>query len=110
MKIVIKTIYFIEFILFYLKRLIKSNIAVAYEILTPDFHMKPAIIEVTIGIKNDYEILAMTNLISLTPGTLTLDISDDKKKIYIHSMFVHDVEEFINDIEQLEKNIHKLLA
>ncbi|MGK7392461.1 MAG: Na+/H+ antiporter subunit E [Candidatus Cyclobacteriaceae bacterium M2_1C_046] len=110
MNIIFKVFHLIVFIIFYLKRIVKANISVAYEVLTPQFKMKPAIIEVPLNIKKDHAILAMTNLISLTPGTLTLDISANRDKLYIHSMFVHDADIFMKDIEQLEKHIQKLLT
>ena len=43
--------------------------------------------------RTDQEILAFTNLISMTPGSLTMDISDDKKYLFIHEMYLENVEE-----------------
>lgn len=109
MKKLIKIWHVIEFLTYYLKRFIKSNIEVAHEIITPKFYMKPAIIEVPIKLKRDHEIFALSNLITMTPGTLSLDISDNKENLYVHAMFVHDADEFIHEMEQLEKRVHKLL-
>lgn len=110
MKIIIKIWHIIEFSAFYLKKLVISNIEVAYEILTPRFHMDPAIIEVPIELKKDYQILAFVNLITMTPGTLSLDISDDRKKLYVHAMYARDSDKFLREIQLLSRNIHKLLS
>ncbi|GAA0191411.1 hypothetical protein GCM10009122_53870 [Fulvivirga kasyanovii] len=109
MKILIKIWHITEFIFFYLGRLISSNIEVAIEILTPRFRMHPAIVEVPIVVKSDHEVLALVNLITMTPGTLSLDISDDKKRLYVHAMYAEDTDEFIKDIQKLERKIQKLL-
>ncbi|UII30591.1 Na+/H+ antiporter subunit E [Fulvivirga ulvae] len=109
MKILVKVWHIVEFAFFYLHRFISSNIEVAYEILTPDFGMHPAIIEVPVIVKSDHEILALVNLITMTPGTLSLDISDDKEKLYVHAMYAEDKDKFISDIKKLERKIQKLL-
>lgn len=108
MKILAKTWYVIEFLFFYLKRLITSNIEVAHEVLTPTFYMRPAIVEVPLEVKTDHEILILVNLITMTPGTLSLDISDNKDKLYIHAMYIDDFDEFLNEIKQLEQRIDKI--
>ena len=72
--------------------------------------MHPAIVEVPVNVKSDHEILALVNLISITPGTLSLDISDNKEKLYVHAMYAKDTGKLIADIHQLERKIHKLLT
>lgn len=96
------------FIFFYLARVVKSNIQIAWDILTPKFYMAPAIVEVPLNLTKDHEILAFANLITMTPGTLTMEISEDKKKIYIHVMYYKDKEKFFKGIRELEDKIHKI--
>lgn len=109
MKIFIKIWHVIDFVFFYMKRVIKSNIQIAHDILTPTFYMKPAIVEVPVKLKKDYEILALANLITMTPGTLSMELTDDKKKLFVHVMYFDDKEKFFKRMEELENNIHKLL-
>lgn len=89
----------IGFIFFFLYELIKANIEVAYDVVTPRFFMKPGIVKIPLTAKSDLEITLLANLISLTPGTLSLDVSDDKKVLYVHAMYVKDKEEFIAGIK-----------
>lgn len=79
----------------------------AHDILTPTFHMKPAIIEVPVHLKSDHEILALINLVTMTPGTLSMDISDDKKTFFVHVMYLYDKDKFFEGMEELEQYIHK---
>ena len=69
--------------------------------------MNPAIYEVPVRLKKDHEILALVNLITMTPGTLSLDLSKDKKKLYVHSMYTGNKKDFIQEIKELEKRIHR---
>ncbi len=89
----------IAFILFFLYELIKANIEVAYDVITPRFFMQPGIVKIPLNAKSDLEITLLANLISLTPGTLSLDVSDDRKVLYVHAMYVKDKEEFISGIK-----------
>lgn len=100
---------FFGFVFYFLKELIIANLKVAYDILTPQHLMNPSIIAVPLSVKTDFEINILANLITLTPGTLSLDISSDKKFIFIHSMYITDPEEFRNDIKNgFEKRLLEL--
>jgi multicomponent Na+:H+ antiporter subunit E len=89
----------IMFILYFLKELVKANLEVAYEVITPRLTVKPGIVKVPLDAKTDFEITLLANLITLTPGTLSLDVSDDKKVLYVHSMYVTDKDAFIDSIK-----------
>jgi multicomponent Na+:H+ antiporter subunit E len=100
----------VGFVFFFLFELIKANIQVAYDVVTPTFYMKPAIVRLPLDVESDLEITLLANLISLTPGTLSLDVSDDKKVLYVHAMFVKDEEQFIHDIKNgFEKRLLNIL-
>jgi len=100
----------ISFVLFFIWELTKANIQVAYEVITPKFNMKPGIIAIPLEAKTDLEITLLANLITLTPGTLALDVSTDRSVLYVHGMYVMEKEEFITDIKQgFEKRLLEIL-
>lgn len=100
---------FIIFVLYYLKELIVSSLYVAWDIITPKDLMKPGIVEVPFDLKSETAVIAFANLISMTPGSLTMDMSPDKKKIYIHAMYLHDKQEFIDKMKnELEHKIRQI--
>ena len=79
---------------------------VVWEILTPTQLSSPAIIKVPLTVKNDLEITLLANLVSLTPGTLSLDVSEDKSYLIIHAMFAQNPQEVIDSIKNgVEKRI-----
>jgi multicomponent Na+:H+ antiporter subunit E len=100
----------IAFFFFFIYELIKANIQVAYDVITPKFYMKPGIIKVPLDAKSPLEITLLANLISLTPGTLSLDVSDDNSVLYVHAMFIQDEEQFISSIKNgFEKRLLSIL-
>jgi multicomponent Na+:H+ antiporter subunit E len=100
----------ISFLLFFIWELTKANIQVAYEVITPKFNMKPGIVALPLDAKTDLEITLLANLITLTPGTLSLDVSSDRSVLYVHAMYVMDKKEFIADIKQgFEKRLLEIL-
>jgi multicomponent Na+:H+ antiporter subunit E len=72
---------------------------VAFDVVTPRNYMKPGIIGIPLDAETDLEITLLANFITLTPGTLSLDVSTDKKTLYIHAMYVEDKEAFIRSIK-----------
>jgi multicomponent Na+:H+ antiporter subunit E len=99
----------ISFVFFYVGELIIANFVVAQDILTPRHRMKPAILAVPLDVSSDMQILTLSNLIAMTPGTLSLDLSADRTMIYVHAMYVDDLEQSKKEIkEALEKRILEL--
>ena len=89
---------FIKLISLFIVELTKANIDVMKVVLRPKFNHTPGIIAVRTNLETDLEITLLAALISLTPGTVSMDFSDDSKTIYIHALNVQDKDEFIDDI------------
>lgn len=81
-----KTWSFIKLILIFLRELLKANIDVVRVVMSPKLSNQPGIIEVDTRLESDFEIATLAALISLTPGTVSMDFSMDNKKIYVHSI------------------------
>ncbi len=80
----------IALLLYFIQEFLRANFSLAYEIITPGNRLEPAVIALPLDITTDLEILLFANLITLTPGTLTLDISEDKKTLFVHAIFVKE--------------------
>jgi multicomponent Na+:H+ antiporter subunit E len=81
---------FVEFLLYFLWELLLANLRVAYDVLTPTFYMRPGIIAVPLDARTDEEIMLLACVISLTPGTLSLDVSEDRQHLFVHAMYIRD--------------------
>lgn len=87
------------FVPYYVLEVVRSNFRVAYDILTPRDHFTPAIIAVPLEPMSDIQLLMLTNLVTMTPGTLSLDVTPDRRHLIIHAMYAGDAEGFIRDFK-----------
>lgn len=91
-------------------QLLVSNFRVLWDVVTPRNISSPAVIGVPLDASSDFEIMLVANIISLTPGTLSLDVSGDRTMLYVHVMFVDDVEQARAQIKQkIEKQVLEAL-
>jgi multicomponent Na+:H+ antiporter subunit E len=80
----------LNLILYFLKELVISSFRVTWDVITPSHISRPGIIGVPLSAKTDLEIFLVANLLSLTPGTLSVDLSEDKATLFVHVMFLED--------------------
>ncbi len=90
----------IRFTGYFLWQLIVANLRVTYEILTPPHHMRPAVVAVPLDITNPSAVTLLANLITLTPGTLSLDVAPDNKTLFVHAIYVEDEATFQKEIKE----------
>ena len=95
---------------FFGKELLVSNLRVLWDVITPRHISRPGIIGLPLDARTDAEIMLVANLISLTPGTLSLDLSEDRRVLYIHVMFLDDIQETRQQIKQgLERRVLEVM-
>ncbi|NCN28227.1 Na+/H+ antiporter subunit E [bacterium] len=99
-----------SFILFFLKELFLANFRVARDVLRKSPRIQPAIVAVPLDLKSKFGLMVLANSITLTPGTLALDISDDDKTMYIHTLYLDGGKEAFIKLtkETFEKRIMEL--
>ncbi|GGA42209.1 Na+/H+ antiporter subunit E [Psychrobacillus lasiicapitis] len=96
----------IKLIILFFKELTLSNISVLLLIIKPKMQIRPAIFAMPTVLEKDWEITLLSSLITLTPGTMVIAISDDNKTLYIHTLDLDDVDEAIDSIrDTFEKAI-----
>ncbi|WP_068081406.1 Na+/H+ antiporter subunit E [Polycladidibacter stylochi] len=84
----------------FLRELVLSSWRVLKIVIRPKLgNLQPGIIALPLTVTEDYEITLLANMITLTPGTLSVDVSDDRQWIYIHCIDVPDPQEVIDDIK-----------
>ncbi|MGB7949431.1 MAG: Na+/H+ antiporter subunit E [Candidatus Binatia bacterium] len=86
--------------LFTVWELILANLRVAYDVMTPRYFMRPGIVSIPLDARTDVEITLLANLITLTPGTLSLDVASDRSVLYIHVMYIDE-----DDLEVIRRKI-----
>ena len=85
----------ITLILFFLKELVVSSVRVAIDVMRPGFRMQSGVVDIPLSVTSDIEITLLANMISLTPGTLSLEVSEDRKELFIHAMYIDEGVEYV---------------
>jgi multicomponent Na+:H+ antiporter subunit E len=97
------------FAVFYVYELVRSTLEVAWDVLTPSDLTRPGIVRVPLTLQSDFQIAILMNLITFTPGSLSVELSEDKKFLYVHGMFIYDKDKFVESIKKgFEEKIARL--
>lgn len=84
--------------LLFVKELLLSSVRVARLVLSPSMDIKPGIFAYPLTVTRDFEIALLANLITLTPGTLSVDVSEDRQTLFVHGMDCSDPEQARREI------------
>jgi multicomponent Na+:H+ antiporter subunit E len=86
--------------LLFIYELCVSAVRVAIVVLNPDMKsaLRPAIVAFPLTVKSDAEITLLANLITLTPGTLSIDVSEDRSVLFVHVLTLSTREALISEI------------
>jgi multicomponent Na+:H+ antiporter subunit E len=90
----------LRFAVFYLGQLILANLRVAHDVVTPTHYMRPGVIAIPLDARSDAEITLLANLLTLTPGSMCLDVSPDRRTLYVHVMYIDD-----GDVDKARRQI-----
>jgi len=100
----------IGLVVFFLYELVRSSVAVVWDVITPRMQARPRMVRMPLDCSDETEIMLTANLISLTPGTLTVDVAADKSHLVIHAMFAEDPDEVVHDLKRgMERRVMEAL-
>jgi multicomponent Na+:H+ antiporter subunit E len=98
------------FLCFFVYELVLSNLRVAWDVLTPRPNRRLGVVAVPLEDASDAEITVLANFVTLTPGSLSLDVAPDRSCLYVHAMFVDDPESFRAEIKDgFERRVLEVL-
>lgn len=106
-----RTIYIVDlwklvrFLLYFVRILIIANVQVAWEIITPGYHMTPGIIRYPVAGMTPTQITTLANCITLTPGTIAAEIDKAGETLYIHGMYLGDRDKAMAGINELRDRL-----
>jgi multicomponent Na+:H+ antiporter subunit E len=100
----------LSFGLYFLRELLVANLRVAADVLKPHGRLQPRIIAVPLEAHTHLEVTVLANLIALTPGTIVLDVSTDRRMMYVHAMHAPDADQARREIKDgLERRLLALV-
>jgi len=82
-----------------LKDIVLSNIEVARRVLGPEHLLTPGFVWVPLTIRDPHGIIALAGIITLTPGTLSAELSDDRRHLLVHAFNLTDADALVADIK-----------
>jgi multicomponent Na+:H+ antiporter subunit E len=92
----------VRFLLYFLWKLFEANAVLAWEVVTPRNRINEGIVAVPIQGCSDGLITLVANAITLTPGTVTLEVNRDPAVLYVHVLHLRDLEDVRRDVQHLE--------
>ena len=102
-------IHAINYTLHLMKEILVANLKVTRLVLTPVGNIRPGIVALPIDVEGDIRVTMLGNSITLTPGTITMLVSEDQDTLYIHTLDIEEPEETKREIkDSLEKYIVRL--
>ncbi|HET6396645.1 MAG TPA: Na+/H+ antiporter subunit E [Pseudoxanthomonas sp.] len=79
--------------------IVASNVTVAMQVLGPQERLRPGFIWVPLDIANIHGIAALTSIITLTPGTVSAALSDDRRHLLVHVLNLEDADALVRQIK-----------
>lgn len=93
------------FLIWFFYKLVQANFLVAWEVVTPRHYMRPGIIAVPVRSRTNLEITLLANVISLTPGTLSIEVSEGHDILYVHALHIRTPEELRRQVLTFEDKL-----
>lgn len=90
MSLLLRPYYILKLFIIFLYDLVMSSIQVAIAVVWPRDRIQPRLMTIPLTTRTDLQTTLVANLISLTPGTLTLDVGKDGTTLLVHDMFAGD--------------------
>jgi multicomponent Na+:H+ antiporter subunit E len=102
MRFVARPVAVVRFFVVFTWRLVEASAVVAWEVVTPRNRINEGIVEVPARGTSDLVLTVLANVISLTPGTLTIELDRNRRVLFVHVLHLHDVNEVRRSIRELE--------
>jgi len=95
----------IAYLGFFVRILLTANWDVLKRALHPELPVYPGIIKVNVRGKSPLEVMLIANTITLTPGTLTIDVSDDNHDLFVHCIDSRNIDLIREEIAEIEARV-----
>ena len=90
------------FLGYFARELCVANAQVVWDVLTPRSRLRPGVAALPLRTRTDAEVTLLANLVTLTPGTLTLAIARSPDVLYVHGMYAADADAFRAQLAEME--------
>ncbi len=95
-----KPLLLLRFIALVLRDIVVANVQVAILILQPNHRLRPAFVEMPLTLRDEFVIAVLMGVITLTPGTLSAQLNDERSSLLIHALHTDDTAALIAQLQQ----------
>jgi len=95
-----KLLYVLSFLGYFTVEVVKANVRLIRFVLGPNTTMRPAIVRVPVDLKSDLALTVLANVLTLTPGTLSLDIAESRDAIFVHVIDTESAEALRREVTE----------
>ncbi len=95
-----RTVHAVGLAWFFVRELLLANVRVAADVLRPHTGIRPAVVAIPLDVTSDGEILLLSMLINITPGSVTIDLSENRRTLYVHVMHMTSAEATRREIKE----------
>jgi multicomponent Na+:H+ antiporter subunit E len=81
-------------------QIVLANFRIAMDVISVHHRMRPGVIRLPLDVTSDQEILLLAAMINITPGSVALDVSADRRVMYVHVMHMQNAEEAKREIKE----------
>lgn len=93
----------------FIREIIKSSFVIIGQIISPQIKIQPGVIKMETALKGDWELTTLCCLITLTPGSVVIEVAPEEGILYIHVMELADFDGFITQTRGFEKAILEVM-
>lgn len=94
---------------YFVWEVLAANARICFAILRPRLNLQPAIVAVPVEELTHQELMALATFVTLTPGTLSVDVSPDQSTLYIHTYHLEDADQFRYDVKlKIQRRIQEV--
>jgi multicomponent Na+:H+ antiporter subunit E len=99
----------VSLLMYLLWQIVLANFRLTKDVLSVEHRMRPGVIQLPLSVTTDGEILLLSAMINITPGSVSLDVAEDRQSMYVHVMHITTVEEAKSEIKNgFERRILEL--
>ncbi len=108
MKYIRKAYRVANFAGYYLYSVVKANLYLAWDVITPRMLMNPGVITIKLMLESRSALLLFSNLVSMTPGTLVINLDPAKKEAAVHVLYLRDEKKIRINIYDIQCRIKRI--
>jgi len=100
----------IAFVFYFLGEVVAANVRLLYFLLTPNRNMRSGIVRVPLDIESELGITLLANVLTLTPGTLALDVDTDRRALFVHAIYMKSPQDLVRSVKEgFERRLREIL-